>query len=179
MKKLEVTRIEWTKHPRVRQRNITKNTPKKLRKEIEKKPYIVTRDTELVVTFKYNGKEYTVKEKIEAGWTYNYADIPWFVEPISCDKHSPYMKLPSLAHDRVLDERYRLWYEWDLVNIFEGDLGLFRKLTSLIFQYLCVDAGVKEEKAKVMADAVDLFQMFLPSWYKKKFVDYRKKLEDK
>ena len=178
MKKLEILRIEWNKQPRVRQRAMTKEIAddKELRKDIEKKPYRIVRTTELIVTFRYDGQEYTKRETIEAGWTYNYADIPWIVEPITCDKHSPYMKIPSLAHDRVLDRRYALWYEWDLVNIFNNDLGTFRKLTSLIFEYLCIDAGIREHKAHIMAEAVDMFQRFLPSWNRRSFNKYKEEM---
>ena len=135
-------------------------------------------DTDLEVTFEYEGKQYTKREHIEKGWTYNYANIPWFVEPITYDKHSPYMKIPSLAHDRVLDFRWRLWYEWELDKIFHNDLGLFRRLTSLIFEYLCVDSGVPEGKAHVMANSVDLFQKIgltcIWEWRRGKFEQYKK-----
>ena len=150
-------------------------TNEELKKDIEQKPYIVISDTDLVITFKFKGKEYVRTEHIEKGWTYNYANIPWFVEPITYDKHSPYMKIPSLAHDRVLDFRWRLWFEWELDKIFNNDISMFRKLTSLIFQYLCIDAGVPEAKARIMTTSVDAFQAinFL-DWGRRKFDKYKK-----
>lgn len=177
-KDLKIVDIRWEpKAPRVKQRQINKEIAKdkKTRKDIEDKPWQVTRDVTFCVTFEYKGKEYVRTEQIEKGWTYNYANIPWFAEPISYDKHSPYMKIPSLAHDRVLDFRYRLWFEWELDKIFEDDLGEFRKLTSLIFEYLCIDSGVPEGKAKLMATSVDVFQKcMLRDWGRKKFNQYKK-----
>ena len=182
-KDLYITDIRWELHqPRVKQRKINKEIAKdkKERKDIEEKPWQVTKDTILSVKFVYKGVEYTRKEEIEKGWTYNYANIPWFAEPITYDKHSPYMKIPSLAHDRVLDFRYRLWYEWGLDEIFENDLGEFRKLTSLIFEYLCVDSGVPVGKAKLMATSVDTFQKCMfKDWGRKKFKQYKKEQEEK
>ena len=179
-KDLKIIDIHWEGHqPRVKQRKINKEIAKdkKARKDIEEKPWQVTKDTTLCVTFAYKGVEYTRKEDIEKGWTYNYANIPWFAEPITYDKHSPYMKVPSLAHDRVLDYRYRLWYEWELNKIFNNDLGEFRKLTSLIFEYLGVDAGVPVSKARLMATSVDTFQRcMLVDWGRKKFKNYKKRI---
>lgn len=182
-KNLKIIDIHWEGHqPRVKQRKISKEIVKnkKTKKDIEEKPWQITKDTILVVTFEYRGEQYTCKEEIEKGWTYNYANIPWFAEPITYDKHSPYMKIPSLAHDRVLDYRYRLWYEWDLWNIFGDDLSEFRKLTSLIFEYLCIDAGVPKGKARLMATSVDAFQACMfKDWGRKKFKEYKKEQEEK
>ena len=178
---LKIIDIRWSSTPRVAQRNIDSyiaKTNEELKKDIERKPYILVSDTSLIVTFEYKGREYIKEEFIERGWTYNYANIPWFAEPLSYDKHSPYMKLPSLAHDRVLDFRYRLWFSWELDKIFNNNISMFRKLTSLIFEYLCIDAGVPEAKARIMSTSVDIFQTLnILDWGRRKFDKYKEKLK--
>lgn len=175
---LKIIDVRWSATPRVAQRNISKDIAKdnpELKKDIEKKPYVILTDTSLIIKFSYKGVEYIKEEVIEKGWTYNYANIPWFVEPITYDKHSPYMKISSLAHDRVLDFRWRLWFEWDLDKIFNNKLSLFRELTSMIFEYLCVDAGVPKAKARIMSISVDVFQaMSIFDWGRWKFDKYKK-----
>ena len=175
---LKIIDIRWKTTPFVIPRDITKvivKENKTLEKDIEQKPYTLYSSTTMQLIFEYKGKRYYREENIEAGWDYNYANIPWFVEPISYDKHSPYMKIPSLAHDRLLDFRYRLWYEWDLVTIFNNNLGLFRELTSKVFEYLCIDAGVPTEKAELMADCVNTAQKFIIwEWGRWLFTKYRK-----
>lgn len=178
-KKVEILKVDFSQYPKVKQRKIDQEIAKndELRKDIEKKPYELVTSTVLTVTFKFKGKEYGRSTLIEAGWTYNYANIPWFVEPLSYDKHSPYMKVPSLAHDRVLDFRFQLWEEWELEKIF-GSANYFRIFTSNLFEYLCIYSGVPEGKAERMAFCVDTFQKCTLEWI---FFNryYKKYLEDK
>ena len=78
-----------------------------------------------------------------------------------------------LGRDTTINEEYDVEF---LVNIFNNDLGTFRKLTSLIFEYLCIDAGIREHKAHIMAEAVDMFQRFLPSWSRRSFNKYKEEM---
>ena len=130
---------------------------------IEKFPFITTNRVEFKIDCIIRDKELELSGIIPKGFCYNFADIPWVVEPLSYDKHSPFVKDASCIHDYLISRKRRLYEEWELKEkgITPED---FRVLTSLVFAYQLQYNGVSYGKAKLMAFFVDLWQTALPSW---------------
>lgn len=107
--------------------------------------------------FKFNGA-------IPKGFPYNCADIPFLLQPISYDKHSPFVIQGSLIHDYLLSRKRILYTDWEMEE--KGITPLeFKKITSEIFGYVLRYNGVPYRKARLMAKMVDLFQYLIPRWY--------------
>lgn len=100
---------------------------------------------------------------IPKGFCYNLADIPWIAEPLSYDKHSPFVKNASYIHDYLISRKKVLYLDWELKEkgVTPKD---FRILTSLIFAYVLKLNAVPHYKAHLMATFVDMWQSILPSW---------------
>jgi hypothetical protein len=115
-------------------------------------------------TVRVGEEEYALKAMIPSGFTYNMADIPFLLQLISYDKHSPFVKNASFIHDYLLSRKEVLYNDWELQA--KGITPLeFKKITSEIFGYVLRYNGVPYRKAWLMAKAVDIFQYFIPSWY--------------
>lgn len=115
-------------------------------------------------TARIGDKEYTFEANIPAGFTYNMADIPPFLQCISYDRHSPFVKNASFIHDYLLSRKRILYTDWSMEE--KGITPLeFKKITSEIFGYVLRYNGVPYRKAKLMAMIVDLFQYLIPRWY--------------
>ena len=92
------------------------------------------------------------------------ADIPFLLQAISYDKHSPYVRDAALVHDYMLKYKKELYNMWNL-KAYGMDHRDFRILTSDVFERALLCAGVPERKARKMRNAVDLFQKFFVwSW---------------
>ena len=87
------------------------------------------------------------------------ADIPFLLQAISYDKHSPYVRDAALVHDYLLKYKKELYNMWNL-KAYGMDHRDFRILTSDVFERALLYAGVPERKARSMRNAVDLFQKF-------------------
>lgn len=101
---------------------------------------------------------------IPKGFPWNVADIPFLLQPISYDKHSPFVVQGSLIHDYLLSRKRVLYNDWEMEA--KGVTPLeFKRITSEIFGYVLRYNGVPYRKAWLMAKFVDLFQYFIPTWY--------------
>lgn len=130
---------------------------------IEKFPFISINRVSFAINCVVRDIELNLSAVIPNGFCYNLADIPWLVEPISYDKHSPFVKNASYLHDYLISRKKVLYEHWELKkkNITPQD---FRVITSLAFAYVLEYNGVPYTKAKLMAQCVDMWQTFLPSW---------------
>lgn len=130
---------------------------------IKQFPYISCNKVGFDIDFEINETDYSIHDEIPKGTYYNFADIPWIAEPLSFDKHSPFVKDASFIHDFLISNKRRLYNKWEL-----KDKGVskenFRVLTSLIFAYQLRQNGVHYNKAHQMAFFVDLWQSLLPGW---------------
>lgn len=130
---------------------------------IGKFPFISDKRVDFTIVFTVKGKEFTLNGTIPKGFTYNLADIPWIVEPLAYDKHSPFVKDASYIHDYLISRKRKLYELWDLKA--QGVTPEnFRVLTSLVFAYQLRYNGVRYTKAHIMAFFVDLWQSLIPSW---------------
>lgn len=130
---------------------------------IKKFPFISDKRVDFEIECSIRGTDYTLKGTVPKGFTYNLADILWILEPISYDKHSPFVKDASYIHDYLISRKRSLYEFWELKEkgVTPAD---FRVLTSLIFAYQLRYNGVPYNKARLMAFFVDLWQSVLPSW---------------
>lgn len=140
---------------------------------IKRYPYILDERCPFTAIFKVvlkEGKDVVGEEHITLhgtvpkGFSYNLADIPFFVQPFTYDKHSPFVKNASFIHDYLLSHKRDLYEFWEL-----KEKGVtpseFREMTSLIFCHVLKHNAVSWGKAQVMTFFVNLFQAFLPSWH--------------
>lgn len=115
-------------------------------------------------TVRIGKKEYTFNGVIPKAFVYNMADIPFVLQYISYDKHSPFVKNASCIHDYLISRKRILYEDWEMKA--KGITPLeFKKITSEIFGYVLRYNAVPYNKAIAMATMVDLWQYFMPSWY--------------
>ena len=131
---------------------------------IHKFPYVVGERCPFKFSVKVGDEIYKFEGAIPSGMSWNCADIPFFLQPISYDKHSPFVIQGSLIHDYLLSRKRILYTDWEMEA--KGIAPLeFKKITSEIFGYVLRFNGVPYRKAWLMAKAVDIFQTFVPRWY--------------
>lgn len=131
---------------------------------IAKYPYSLDENCPFCALFKVDGQAVTLRGVVPAGFTYNLADIPWFVEPISYDKHSPFVKNASFMHDYLVSHKKDLYLLWNLKD--KGVTPIeFKKMTSIVFCHILKQNAVPYSKAQLMAFFVDLWQYCIPGWY--------------
>lgn len=127
-------------------------------------PYLVKERCAFEFTVEIDNKDYTFSGVIPNGFLYNVADIPWFVEPITYDKHSPFVKNASLIHDFLLARKRVLYEDWKL-----KELGItpveFKEITSLVFCHVLKYNAVPYGKAQIMSFFVNLWQTTIVDWY--------------
>lgn len=130
---------------------------------IKNYPFISDYRVPFVIDVEVNGTPITLRGVIPKGFCYNLADIPWIVEPLSYDKHSPFVKNASFIHDYMVSHKRDLYEVWEL-----KDKGItpsqFRIISSLVFAHVLKYNGVPYYKAKLMAFFVDLWQSLLSEW---------------
>ncbi len=125
---------------------------------------ILDYDCPFKFTVRIDEELYTFEGVVPSGFTFNMADIPFLLQCISYDKHSPFVKNGSFIHDYMLSRKRILYTDWRMEE--KGITPLeFKKITSEIFGYVLRYNGVPYGKAKLMAKLVDIFQTFIPSWY--------------
>lgn len=106
----------------------------------------------------------TLEGTVPNGFTYNCADIPFLCQPLSYDKHSPFVKNASFIHDYLCSRKRVLYEEWNLKE--QGISGAeFRNMTSMIFCHVLKMNAVPYRKAQLMAFCVNLFQSLIYEWY--------------
>ena len=127
-------------------------------------PFILDERCPFCAVFKVNEQTITLRGVVPKGFTYNLADIPWLVEPIAYDKHSPFVKNASFIHDYLCSRRRQLYNDWGLkekgITPFE-----FKDMTSLIFCHVLRQNAVPYSKARLMSTFVNLWQYTNPEWY--------------
>ena len=138
-------------------------TSQEEKESIKNFPFISDYRVPFVMDVEVNGTPITLRGVIPKGFCYNLADIPWIVEPISYDKHSPFVKNASFIHDYLVSHKRDLYETWELKEkgVKPND---FRVITSLVFMNVLRYNGVSYTKAKIMAFFVDVFQSFLSEW---------------
>ena len=131
---------------------------------IHKFPYMVGERCPFEFSVKVGEDVHKFEGAIPKGFPWNCADIPFLLQPISYDKHSPFVIQGSLIHDYLLSRKRVLYTDWEMKE--KGIAPLeFKKITSEIFGYVLRYNGVPYRKAHLMAKMVDIFQCFIPRWY--------------
>lgn len=133
------------------------------KESIKKYPFISDYRVPFVMDVEVKGTPITLRGVVPKGFCYNLADIPWIVEPLSYDKHSPFVKNASFIHDYLVSHKRDLYEGWELKSkgIAPSD---FRVITSLVFAHVLKYNGVSYFKARLMAFFVDLWQSFFSEW---------------
>ncbi len=100
--------------------------------------------------FKVYGHE---KINDDSRYRWNNADIKGILQTF-CSADDRRIILPSGIHDYMLEYKREIYSQIkDQCNIDE-----YRRLTSEIFIYLCIQQGFSSVKAKLMGNAVDFYQ---------------------
>lgn len=163
---LELMHVIFNTVPDIRPRNTNKKMTKDELKSISAFPWLSVAPVSFSVVFKFKGVIHSVEETIFAGYAFNYADIPWLLEPLFYDKHDPQVKDASLIHDYVLQFKEALYQKWKLSAIGMNHSD-FRKLSSMIFEFIIIEDGVPVKKAAKMTQGMDFYQkLFCWSWFK-------------
>lgn len=164
-KDIQLLFVTFLDDPHIDERSTSKFNTKEMNKDIAKFPYMVMKELPFEIKFIFKEKyEVVLRDTIPAGFTYNMADIPFLFQPISYDKHSPYVRDASLIHDFLLKYKKELYTMWNLQE-YGMDHRDFRILTSDVFEDVLIQRGVPESKAKLMRNNVDIFQkLFVWSW---------------
>lgn len=164
-RRLVLESFEFTSHPP----QFTPRTPyagmlpDEIR-DITNYPFRLDCATPFKATIRVNEEQrLTLEGVVPKGFCYNLADIPFLLQLISYDKHSPFVKDASFIHDYLIDRKKELYELWGL-----RDKGItpsdFRTITSLIFCHQLKINAVPTWKAHAMAFWVNAWQMVLPSW---------------
>jgi hypothetical protein len=146
--------IEWYKSknlsiffsnaPHVCVRYVTPSMTDKEKKSIKKYPFICKTELEVAIFDHTKGKKY--KFTIHKGYCWNGSDIPRIFWRIIGSKSEPQYLIASCLHDWMLEHKQTIDYN--------------RRLSTEVFKGCLLEAGVGKVKASIMAEAVDLFQLF-------------------
>lgn len=131
---------------------------------IKNYPYILDTDCNFELTVKLDEEEFTFNARVPKAFTYNLADIPFFLQWIAYDRHSPFVKNASFIHDYMTSRKAVLWEDWKLKELGITPLE-FKKISSEVFCHVLKHNAVPYGKAHMMAIFVDLWQYLVPSWY--------------
>ena len=136
--------IEFDKKPKVFMRYVYPEMSKDEIEAVVKYPFI--NNTSLYVNIHDKRKDVVYSFMIEKGYSWNGADIPLLLWRIIGSKTQPEFLIASLVHDVLCERR-------ELIN-------RDRKLSSLVFRGLLIEAGVSKFKANLMMFFVDIYQRF-------------------
>lgn len=117
------------------------STPNEL-ESIKKHPYI--NKTEFIVKILDHVNCSIYEFTIPKFYCWNGSDIPRFLWRVVSSQHEPQYLVASCLHDYMLENKALIDYD--------------RRLSSKVFRACLLEAGVGKFKAKVMMEAVDLFQ---------------------
>lgn len=162
---LQLTFFGFGNKPIIEERSTNCNFTKEMNKDITKFPFMNMEDVPFEINLVFENKfDIKLLDTIPAGFVYNMADIPFFLQLISYDKHSPYVRDAALIHDYMLKYKKELFKMWNL-QAYGMDHRDFRILTSDIFERVLLFSGVPKRKARRMRNCVDIFQkLFVWSW---------------
>lgn len=160
-KDIQLKSFSFLTKPEIHERSTSATYTKEQNKDIVKYPFINLTDVSFEIDFLFEShREIKIQDIIPAGFVYNMADIPFMIQPITYDKHSPYVRDASLIHDFILQYKKELYVIWNL-----KDKGLthkdFRILSSDIFENVLIQSGVPSKKARLMRNNVDIWQKLL------------------
>lgn len=168
MSKIFLEKFEFLgEDPKVVARTPYKWMSKELINDIHRLPFTLNKPCAFSIELNVDGYPLILRATIPETFNFNEADIPFILQPIAYDKHSPFVKNASLVHDFILNERENLWRTWDLPGkgLTSGD---FRYITSIVFGYILEQNAVPVWKAKLMALLTHLWQLVVPRWYRLK-----------
>lgn len=127
-------------------------------------PFILDEACPFCAVFKVGEQNITLRGVVPKGFTYNLADIPWILEPLSYDRHSPFVKDASFIHDYLCCRKKILYNDWGLKD--KGITPLeFKDMTSIIFCHQLRKNAVPYSKARLMSICVNLWQCTVSEWY--------------
>lgn len=141
----EELKIYSSYEPVIQVRAFCADDTKEVKQEKRKKPYLLKNELEFLIHDR--NKIFTLLFKKNYAW--DGASIPFLFRPVIGKKGSLEFLLPSMAHDKMCEEKHLINYD--------------RKLSSLVFRALLISMGVNKLKANIMYHAVDNFQK-LKSW---------------
>lgn len=157
---IQITDFEWIVEPKEETRKPKKGMSEEILKSIKNNPYIITNNCSFKFRFTYSGSSHQRIGNIPEGFYYNRANIPWITEPVSYDKHSPFVADASLVHDWMLFMKDKgLYTEWHLDRL-KISSREFRILTSKLFEHILICSGVGLTKARFMTQPMDWTQKF-------------------
>ena len=125
------------------------NDSKEEKTDKKKKPFLNKK--RVVFTIHYKEEQYCIL--IEKGYRWNGSNIPrglWAI--IGSMENSQFLNA-SMIHDFLLDTKER-----------KALINYNRELSSDIFYGMLIGSGVKKVKARIMRNAVDLYQKLFGGW---------------
>ena len=164
MRKVTVVEFNFAKEPEFTPRTPYWYMTYEELEGIKNFPYILDFDCSFTMVVKVGDEEYTLSAVIPKGFTYNLADIPPFLQILSYDRHSPFVKNASFIHDYMTSRKAVLWEDWELKKLGITPLE-FKRITSEVFCHVLKYNAVPYGKAHLMAWFMDLWQYTVPSWY--------------
>lgn len=145
----DIITIQFSRIPRTETLNATPNSTPEEIKDIDKKPYLLLHEIEVIVL--YQDKIY--KFSVEKHYRWNGANIPFGLWNLIGSPSDNRFRIPSMLHDFICEHH--------------GVIDNERYLSSIIFERLLRVAGVNKIKRKLMFWAVDNWQKVFCKWNKK------------
>lgn len=133
-KDLRLTFFSFGHKPVIEERSTSADFTKDMNKDIAKYPFMNMDDLPFEINAVFKNKiDVRLADTIPAGFVYNMADIPFLLQVVSYDKHSPYVRDAALVHDYMLKYKKELYNMWNL-KAYGMDHRDFRILTSDVFE---------------------------------------------
>jgi len=134
--------IFFGKSPEIKIREITPETPEELKEQIEQYPFMNKEELKIWVYDLTESVRYEFS--IPEGYCFDGATIPKFFWRLIGPNSDPKFLVAAMIHDTLCENK--------------SFIGSDRELSSEIFYALLIASGVGKFKARVMRNAVDLFQ---------------------
>lgn len=142
--------ITFDKEPIVQVRTIKPNMSKLDLLSFKKYPFTCKKSLKVMIYDNKKFKQY--KFEIKENYCWNGSDIPRVFWRLVGSKSEPQYLIASCIHDVICENHQYI----------DDD----RRLSSMIFRALLIEAGVNKFKANIMAESVDLFQRVVGKWGK-------------
>lgn len=144
----DIVTIQFSRMPRTETLNATGNSTPEEIKDINKKPYLLLHEIEVVIIYKNT----TYKFSVEKHYRWNGANIPFGLWNLIGSPSDNRFRIPSMIHDKLCENHEFINHD--------------RLLSSIIFERLLKVAGVNKLKRQVMYLAVDNYQKLFCNWKK-------------